>query len=209
MAKTYTTNANMISLLKKVFLQYWKWDSVPSFTTPSWTVEDNSPEDLLMQLYPDLKSEVVREYPWRCCQKYAKITPTTPTSNDDKRYAKRGTVPNDFLIANGFWLDEERRIRIPNSVDIIGTTIKTNLDSFTMQYTSNAIAETNMDVWLLDYMATYIACEASDIGGCNADTKNFLLQKKDIDYLTATNKDYQMAHQEEMSDTIHQYEFSF
>ena len=53
----------------------------------------------------------------------------------------------------------------------------------------------------------FIAAEASNIGGVSNDWKNFLMTKAQNDWFDLTNKDYEMAQRDEVSASIHQFEF--
>lgn len=191
-------------------LLYWEYDTEPEFTgtddTPSATVP-NSPEDLLLKVYDQLKKRALASYDWRSATKYQIVTPTEPAGGTgDPRYKYSATVPSDFLKVVGYWADENRQSPAHNAVDTRGTIMRTNLNKFVLEYVAD-VSEKNLDPWVIDYLMIFIASEASDIGGISNDRKNFLMQKAQNDWYVLTNKDYDMAHHDEVSSSIHQFEF--
>ena len=196
-------------LLKQLMLLYWEYDTEPVFTgtddNPTASVT-NSPEDLLLKVYGQLKKRALASYDWRSATKYIIITPTEPSGGTgDPRYKYSATVPNDFLKVVGYWADENRMTPAHNAVDTRGRTMRTNLSKFVLEYVAD-VSEKDLDPWLIDYLMIFIAAEASDIGGISNDRKNFLLSKAQNDWITLTNKDYDMAHHDEVSSSIHQFE---
>lgn len=196
-------------LLKQLMLLYWEYDTEPEFggtdDNPTATVR-NSPEDLLLKVYSQLKKRALASYDWRSAIKYTIVTPTAPSGGTgDPRYKYSATVPNDFLKVVGYWADENRQAPAHNAVDTRGRTMRTNLNKFVLEYVAD-VSETELDPWLIDYLMIFIAAEASDIGGISNDRKNFLLSKAQNDWITLTNKDYDMAHHDEVSSSIHQFE---
>ena len=190
-------------ILNNIFLLYWKWD-----TKPDWdNIQENSPEDLLLAVYDDLKKGALTKYPWRCLRKYSLQNGKENSEAIDKKYKYESTLPEDFLFATGFWEDVERRHGIQNEVEFVGMTAKTNYKTFIMEYISCEVEEANMDRWLREYLSLYIAMEASDIGGCNAETKNYLIQKESLEFVNTCNKDYEMDHKDEVSPSIHQFQY--
>lgn len=199
-------------LLKQLMLLYWEYDTEPEFNGQDSTEANpvasipNSPEDLLLKVYEQLKRRALASYNWRSTIRYVQITPTEPEGGTgDTRYKYSAPVPNDFIKVVGYWADADRVIPAHNSVDTVGTTMRTNMQSFVLGYVAN-VAETNFDSWLDDYLMIFIAAEASDIGGVSNDRKNFLMQKAQNDWFDLTNKDYEMAHHDEVSASIHQFQ---
>lgn len=196
-------------LLKQLMLLYWEYDTEPEFTgtddAPTAAVT-NSPEDLLLKVYGQLKKRALASYDWRSATKYTIVTPTEPVDGTgDPRYKYSASVPADFLKVVGYWADENRQVPAHNCVDTRGTTMRTNLNKFVLEYVAD-VSEKNLDPWVIDYLMIFIAAEASDIGGISNDRKNFLLTKAQNDWITLTNKDYDMAHHDEVSSSIHQFE---
>lgn len=189
-------------LLTHMFLKYWKYDTVPDFDN----IVPNSPEELVLKVYDTLKKRALGNYQWRSATKYVWIICDEPEIRADGRYRFESTVPDNFLSATGFWADKERRQDAHNSVDIVGRSIRTNLDAFTLGYIDGSIPETDLDSWVIEYLEIFIASEAADIGGVGVDDKNYLLQKAANDLIILGNKDFEMAHHDEISASIHQFE---
>lgn len=190
-------------LLNQIFLLYWKWD-----TKPDWdNIQENSPEDLLLEVYEGLKQGALSKYPWRCLKKYSTQQGEENPDAIDKKFKYESTLPEDFLFSTGYWIDSKRLTGMQNGVQIVGKKAKSNTKTFLMEYISKNVDESEMDPWLIDYIALYVAMEASDIGGCSAETKNFLIQKEAIEFVKFCNKDYEMDHKEEVSSSIHQFEY--
>lgn len=192
-----------LEILKKIFLIYWKWDVMPDFDN----VADNSPEYFVLNMFDDIKGDAILQYPFRCCRKYARqIGEEIGEEDTNRKYKYKSTLPTDFMYATGFWADEQRNSGIHNEVDIIGKVARSNVKDYTIEYISNV--ECNLlDSWVKDYIAIYIASELSDIGGCSIETKNYLMQLAEMSKVSAGNKDYDMAHKDEISSSIHQFEF--
>jgi len=196
-------------LLKQLMLLYWEYDTEPQFAGTDdepTAVVTNSPEDLLLKVYDQLKKRALASYDWRSATKYATVTPTEPSGGTgDPRYKYSATVPDDFLKVVGYWADTNRQAPAHNCVDTRGTIMRTNLKQFVLEYVAD-VSEKNLDPWVIDYLMIFIAAEASDIGGISNDRKNFLMAKAQGDWITLTNKDYDMAHHDEVSSSIHQFE---
>lgn len=197
-------------LLKQLMLLYWQYDTEPQFAgtedVPTAVVA-NSPEDLLLKVYDQLKKRALASYDWRSTIRYVSITPTEPEGGTgDTRYKYSASVPTDFLKVVGYWADAERHVPAHNCVDTVGRTMRTNMQSFVLGYVAN-VKETEFDSWLDDYLMIFIAAEASNIGGVSNDWKNFLMTKAQNDWFDLTNKDYEMAQRDEVSASIHQFEF--
>lgn len=188
-------NTGKVQILNKIFMIYWEWDTLPELENP----EDNSPEYLLLQLYDDLKAEALSQYNFRSSIKYVNLECEEPDTNDDERYKYRAAVPEDFLKATGFWEDATRSCPIHNSVDIHNFIAKTNCPTFTMAYVSKTIEEDKLDQWVIDYLSIYIASKASDIGGCSAEKKQYLMQEAILQRNLCANRDMEMAHQDDMA----------
>lgn len=190
-------------LLTNMFLKYWKYDTLPDFDN----IIKNSPEDLVLKIYDSLKKRALNNYPWKSAIKYITIDTDEAIDPKDGRYRYEACVPCNFLSAVGFWQDSERRLDAHNSVSIVGRSIRTNLKQFTMAYIDGSIPETELDPWVLEYMEVFIAAEAADLGGIGADQKNFLIQKAQLDLNIFGNKDFEMDTHDEISSSIHQFEF--
>lgn len=190
-------------LLKEVFLLYWKWDIMPNLDNP----EENTPEYFILDLYDSFKENALSKYNWRSAIKYQKITCEEPEISNDKRYKYSATLPEDFLKAVGFWQDEERNNSCHNSVDIVGNEARTNLKEFTLGYINKNIEEDKLDFWVRDFIGITIATEGADIAGVPTDVKNFLISKLEVDLIKLGNLDYEMAHKDEISSSIHQFEW--
>lgn len=188
-------NSGKIKVLKNVFMLYWKWDTMPELEDPA----ENSPEYLLLELYDDLKAKAFSNYPFRSTIKYTEITCTEPETNDDPRYKYRGATPEDFLKSFGFWLDRERFRSIHNDLEVTGNEIKSPYEKITLGYISKSIDEDKLDQWVLDYLAVFIASEASDIGGCSDQTKQYLMQLEIITRAKCGKKDFDMSHHDPYS----------
>lgn len=194
-------------LLAEMCVLYWEYDTKPDFTG---TLEPNSPEQLVLDVYDSLKQEVLQSYPWRSAIKYVTLTTSEPLTNTDPKYSRTVSVPSDFLKEDAFWYDEKRSTPITDGIDIIGKTAKTNLEKFTMSYISKDIAESNMDSWLISYLQIYIAAKAADIGGLSADRKSLLLQQADADFWNYSNTDWKMSHKDNdaLNESINQFVIS-
>lgn len=190
-------------LLTNLFLKYWKYDTLPDFEN----ITTNSPEDLVLKIYDSLKKRALNNYPWKSAIKYVTIDTDESIDPKDGRYRYEACVPCNFLSAVGFWVDPERRNNAHNSVSIVGRSIRTNLKQFTMAYIDGSVSEEDLDPWVREYLEVFIAAEAADLGGVGADQKNFLIQKADIDLTILGNKDFEMDVHDEVSSSIHQFEF--
>lgn len=192
------------TLLTEMFLEYWLWDIKPDFENPP----ANSPEEFILSLYQGKKEDALSAYPWRSATRYAQLELKVPEQSADGRYKYEANVPEDFLIAIGFWRDKERRMDCMNSVDIVGKKARTNETSITMGYTKKDVDEDELDPWVIEYIKLVLAADLADIGGVPIDRKNYLLQRKDVELIKLGNKDYEMAHKDEISSSIHQFEWS-
>lgn len=194
---------NKLDLLREMFLEYWQWDVNPELENPP----KNSPEEFVLSMYDDRKASALMAYPWRSAVRYVDLDLQIPEVSSDGRYKYEATVPEDFILAVGFWQDKARRIDCMNSVDIVGRKARTNLKSITMGYIKKDVDEEDLDPWVIDYIKIFIASELSDIGGQSPDRKNFLMEKVQSDLIKCGNKDYEMAHKDEISSSIHQFEW--
>lgn len=192
------------TLLREMFLEFWLWDVEPDFENPT----PNSPESFILSLYDSKKEEALSAYPWRSATRYAQLDLKEPEQSSDGRYKYEADVPEDFIVAIGFWKDKERRMDCMNSVDIVGKKARTNEKTIIMGYTKKDVDEDDLDPWVLDYIKLVLAADLADIGGIPLDRKNYLLQKKDVDLIKLGNKDYEMSHRDEISSSIHQFEWS-
>jgi len=194
-------------LLADMCVLYWEYDTKPDFTG---TLEPNSPEQLVLNVYDTLKQEVLQSYPWRSAIKYVTLTTSEPLTNTDPKYSRTAALPSDFLKEDAFWYDEKRNTTITEGIDIIGKTAKTNLERFTMSYISKDTLESNMDPWLISYLQIYIAAKAADIGGLSAERKSLLLQQADADFWNYSNTDWKMSHKENdaLTESINQFVIS-
>lgn len=197
-------------LLTSMFLLYWQYDTLPDFiedeqTGEVTTSEENSVEALVLEVYEDLKQSALAAYPWRSTIKYETLTLSAPLNGTgDEKYSYSAEVPDDFLVMNGFWKDTERNNQCHNEVEMVGRNVRSNLTSVTMSYISDTDEE-DLDMWVIDWIKIYIAAEAADIGGQSADRKQLLMQKKLTDFTELSNKDYEMAHKEDISDSTKQF----
>lgn len=187
------------NLLMEMFLQYWKYPAKPTFTdSQGQDLDDNSVEALTLAMYETTKNEALMVYPWRSAQKYVFLNNPQTNNTGDGKYKYIFSLPEDFLTANGFWLDEKRSQPFQNGVDIIGNIAKTNQRAFMLQYTATMKEnESKLDPWVLDWIKLYIAANLADIGGVDPNTKNFLIQKMNFDEPTLKNKDFEMSHHDE------------
>lgn len=194
-------------LLADMCVLYWEYDTKPDFTG---TLQSNSPEQLVLDVYDSLKQEVLESYPWRSAIKYVTLTTSEPNPSTDKKYSRSVSVPTDFLKEDGFWYDENRNTTVTDGIEVVGKTIKTNLEKFTMSYVSKDTLESNMDSWLVSYLQIYIAAKAADIGGLSADRKTLLLQQADNDFWNYSNTDWKMSHKDNdaLTDSINQFVIS-
>lgn len=201
-------DATKAKLLADMCVLYWEYDTKPDFTDEN--LADNSPEKLVLGVYESLKQEVLQSYPWRSAIKYTTLTTSVPNPIPDKKYGRSVAVPTDFLKEDGFWYDETRHMAITQGIEVVGKTVRTNLESFTMGYISKDTLESNMDTWLISYLQVYIAAKAADIGGLSADRKNLLLQQADNDFWNYSNTDWKMAHKDNdsLNDSINQFVIS-
>lgn len=183
-------------LLTEMFLQYWKYPVKPTFQDGNEDdLDDNSVEGLTLEMYETTKNEALMVYPWRSAQKYVFLNSPQTNNTGDGKYKYMFTLPEDFLTANGFWLDEQRRQPFQNGVDIVGNIAKTNQPAFMLQYTATMEEnEGNLDPWVLDWIKLYLAANLADIGGLDPATKQFLTQKVQYDEPTLKNKDFEMSH---------------
>ena len=152
----------------------------------------------------------MESYPWRSAIKYVTLTTSVPNPSTDGKYSRAVSVPTDFLKEDGFWYDENRNTPITDGIEVVGKTIKTNLETFTMSYISKDTLESNMDSWLISYLQIYIAAKAADIGGLSADRKSLLLQQADNDFWNYSNTDWKMSHKDNdaLTDSINQFVIS-
>ena len=188
-------------LLKEMLLEYWQWDVEPDFDN----VLPNSPEYFILQMYDNKKNIALSRYPWRSAIKYVDIVGEIPTTYADRRYKYENTIPENFVMAVGFWRDKERRLDAHNDVDIVGRKARTNMREYTMGYIDKDIPEEDLDPWVCEYLKIFLATELSDIGGISPDRKNFLLQKEAQDLIVYGNKDYEMSQRDPVSSSIYQY----
>ena len=200
-------DATKAKLLAEMCVLYWEYDTKPDFTG---TLQANSPEQLVLDVYDSLKQEVLESYPWRSAIKYVTLTTSVPNPSTDGKYSRSVAVPTDFLKEDGFWYDENRNTTITDGIEVVGKTIKTNLEKFTMSYVSKDTLESNMDSWLISYLQVYIAAKAADIGGLSADRKSLLLQQADNDFWNYSNTDWKMSHKDNdaLTDSINQFVIS-
>lgn len=199
-----TIETNKKEILDEIFLVYWKWDVAPEYENPA----DNSPEQFVLNMFDGLKDRALLNYPFRCARKYSRQSGEDVESTDtNKKYKYKSTLPEDFLYATGFWADETRRTDMHNGVDILGNVARSDVKDFTMEYIASGLDCSVLDPWVRDYIAIFIASELSDIGGCTIETKNYLMQLADMTKISAGNKDYEMAHHDEFSSSIHQFEW--
>lgn len=200
-------DATKAKLLAEMCVLYWEYDTKPDFTG---TLQSNSPEKLVLDVYDSLKQEVLESYPWRSAIKYVTLTTSEPNPSTDGKYSRSVAVPTDFLKEDGFWYDEKRNTTITDGIEVVGKTIKTNLEKFTMSYVSKDTLESNMDSWLISYLQIYIAAKAADIGGLSADRKSLLLQQADNDFWNYSNTDWKMSHKDNdaLTDSINQFVIS-
>lgn len=195
---------NKKAILDEIFLVYWKWDTTPDYDNPP----ANSPEHFVLDLFETMKDKALSNYPFRCTRKYSRQLGSEIDSNDtNKKYKFKSTLPNDFMYATGYWADEKRTRGMQNEVDIIGREARSNVKDFTLEYIASGLDCSVLDSWVKDYIAIFIANELSDIGGCTVETKNYLMQLSDMTRISAGNKDYEMAHHDEISSSIHQFEW--
>lgn len=190
-------------LLRQMFLKYWQWNVDPVLDNPP----ANSPEYFVKSMYKNLKADALSKYPWRSATVYVNLEPAIPEQPADERYKYEVKIPDNFVIATGFWEDKERLRPRHNSVDIVGRMARTNLKKFTMGYINKDVDEAILDPWVCDFIAIYIAAELADLGGQAPDRKTFLLQQVDTMLVKCGNRDYEMAHRDEVSNTIHQFEY--
>ena len=200
-------DATKAKLLAEMCVLYWEYDTKPDFTG---TLQANSPEQLVLDVYDSLKQEVLESYPWRSAIKYVTLTTSVPNPSTDGKYSRAVAVPTDFLKEDVFWYDENRNTTITDGIEVVGKTIKTNLEKFTMSYVSKDTLESNMDSWLISYLQIYIAAKAADIGGLSADRKSLLLQQADNDFWNYSNTDWKMSHKDNdaLTDSINQFVIS-
>jgi hypothetical protein len=199
-----TIETNKKAILDEIFLVYWKWDTTPDYDNPP----ANSPESFVLELFETMKDKALSNYPFRCARKYARQEGSEIESDDtNRKYKYKSTLPTDFMYATGFWSDEKRTNGIQNDVDIIGRVARSNVKDFTMEYIASGLECSVLDAWVKDYIAIFIASELSDIGGCTVEAKNYLMQLSDMTKISAGNKDYEMAHHDEISSSIHQFEW--
>lgn len=195
-------------LLQQMFLEYWQYNVnpiIPDDTTGLPLPPANSPEAFVLQMYDAKKAIALAKYPWRSATKY--VTLTTTDSVDDGRYKYWAALPDNFVLATGFWQDKERLRDAQNAVDIVGKQARTNLTTFTLGYIDKDIPEDDLDPWVCEWIKIFIASELADIAGQTPDRKNFLMQKAAQDLIICGNKDYEMAQKDEVSSSIHQFEW--
>lgn len=197
---------NKKELLETMFILYWQYDVVPTFggTDDNPTASDpNSVEGLVLKVYDHLKQGALSAYQWRSTIKYVDLTLTAPAP-EDERYNYTASAPVDFLVMQGFWKDPERQRPCHNEVDMVGTEIRSDLEEVTMAYIADTI-ETSLDRWVIDWIMIYIAAEAADIAGISDERKDFLISKRRADFFELSNKDYEMAHKDEVSNSKFQF----
>ena len=188
-------------LLRDMFLKYWQWNVEPELDNPP----ANSPEYFVLSMYQNLKENALAAYPWRSATKYKSFELNDSCSCGDRRYKYETVLPDDFIIAIGFWEDPERRRPRQNEVDIVGNIARTNLKSFTLAYTSVDVDEENLDPWVWDFIEVFIASELSDLGGQTPDRKTYLGQLVQEMLIKCGNKDYEMAQKDPISSSIFQF----
>lgn len=194
---------NKNELLREMFLKFWQWDVDPQLTNPT----ANSPEYFVLSMYDNLKANALSKYPWRSATVYVTLTPTVPLVSSDGRYKYEVAIPENFVLATGFWRDRERLRDAHNSVDIVGKVARTNLPEFTMGYINQATDESNLDPWVCDYIQIYIAAELADIGGQTPERKQYLENLVETMLIKCGNKDYEMAHKDPISSSLTQFEW--
>lgn len=195
---------NRNTLLREMFLEYWQWDVEPEFENPT----PNSPESFVLSMYDSKKEEALAAYPWRSATRYTQLNLKEPEQSSDGRYKYEATLPEDFILAVGFWQDKTRHYDCMNAVDIVGKKARTNMRTITLGYIKKDVDEDDLDPWVLDYIKIKIAADLSDIGGQSIDRKNYLLQQAEVNLIKCGNKDYEMAHKDEISSSIHQFEWA-
>lgn len=188
-------------LLRDMFLKYWQWNVDPVLDNPPV----NSPEYFVLSMFDNLKENALAAYPWRCAIKYKTYNLENTTSCEDRRYKHESFVPDDFIIAVGFWEDAERRQPRQNSVDIVGRMLRTNLKTLTMAYVSKDVEVEEMDPWVCDFIEIFIASELSDLGGQTPDRKQYFNQLLQEMLIKCGNKDYEMAQKDPISSSIFQF----
>lgn len=190
-------------LLTEMFLKYWQWDIVPTLTNPP----ANSPEYFVKSLYENLKANALARYPWRSATVYTTITPSVPEVSSDGRYKYEAAIPDNFVLATGFWRDRQRLHPAHNEVDIVGKVARTNLPEFTMSYINYKTDEKDLDPWVCDYIQIFIAAELSDIGGQTPERKQFLDNLAETMLIKCGNKDFEMSHHDPISNSLNQFEW--
>jgi len=197
------------TLLTEMFLEYWQFNVNPVIPDATGLPQPpvNSPEYFVLQFYQDKKDMALAAYPWRSATKYITLTADPTVTPGDGRYAYEITLPDDFILATGFWRDATRRHDAQNSVDIVGPLARTNLKQFTLGYISKTIDESLLDPWVCEWIKIYIAANLADIGGQTPDRKNFLMETAAQDLIRLGNKDYEMAQKDEVSSSIHQFQW--
>ena len=188
-------------LLREMFLKYWQWNVDPQLDNPP----ANSPEYFVLSMYDNLKENALATYPWRSATKYKSFKMSELGCSGDGRYKYETVLPDDFIIATGFWNDPERIQPRQNSVDIVGKLARTNLKEFTLGYISKDIDEEYLDTWVCDFIQIFIASELSDLGGQTPDRKTYLGQLMQEMLIKCGNKDYEMAQKDHISSSIFQF----
>lgn len=202
------TDMTKEKLLSEMCVLYWLYDTKPDFTdTEENPLPPNSTEKLVLDVYDSLKKEALAKYPWRCAMRYVEIKPKEPEEYKDKKFKYTAKVPEDFLKEDGFWFDSERTRPAKNLVEVVGSEIRTNLESFTMGYISKNVQENEMDSWLISYLKAYIAFKAADVAGLSTDRINYLANVAESEFWTQSNIDYKMTNDkdEEIQDSLNQF----
>lgn len=188
-------------LLREMFLKYWQWNVEPELDNPP----KNSPEYFVLSMYDNMKEAALAVYPWRSAIKYRTYELDENCCSSDGRYKYEVCLPDDFILATGFWEDKERRISRQNSVDVVGRYARTNLKNVTIAYVSKDVEEDYLDSWVCDFIQIFIASELSDIGGQTPDRKQYFAQMVQEMLVKCGNKDYEMQQKDPVSSSIYQF----
>lgn len=188
-------------LLRDMFLKYWQWNVEPQLDNPPM----NSPEYFVLSMFDNLKENALAAYPWRSAVRYKSFEMVESSSCADGRYKYEACLPDDFIIATGFWEDRERRKPRQNEVDIVGRYARTNLKNFTLGYVSKEVDIEELDPWVCDFIEIFIASELSDLGGQTPDRKQYFNQLVQELLIKCGNKDYEMAQKDPISSSIFQF----
>lgn len=188
-------------IIRDMFLKYWQWNVEPELDNPP----ANSPEYFVLSLYDNMKENALAAYPWRSATVYESFEMCECCCSGDKRYKYETCLPDDFIIATGFWEDPERLKPRQNEVDIVGKIARTNLKRFTLGYISKDVDEESLDAWVCDFIEIFIASELSDLGGQTPDRKQYFNQLVQELLIKCGNKDYEMAQKDPISSSIFQF----